>query len=170
MISMRYAPPGRRSSVTSWPIHRFCFSGSTRKSHTVSGLAAIVSSRSITTCSAVFAMLAPLLSFRFALERLEPLVPELLEEGPQLHETFGTSPVEAPGAVASLIHEPRLLQHCQVLRDRRPRQLEMRRDLARGQLGAGHQPQDRAAVRRGDRLQRSLHGVVFKQRLTKGST
>src|ERR1041385_2291255 len=135
---MRYAPPGHRATVPSWPIRRFCFSGSTRKSHTVSGLAAIVSSRSITTCSAVLAMLAPLLSFRLALERLEPLVPELFEEGPQLREPLGTGAVEAPGAVASLAHEPRLLQHGQVLRDRRPRQLEVRRDLARGQLRAGH--------------------------------
>src|SRR5262249_25337023 len=138
----------------------------TRSSQIVSGLAAIVSSRSITTCSAVFCMLSPLFSFRLALERLEPFVPELLEERLQLGEPLGTGAVEAPGAVASLAHEPRLLQHAQMLRDRRPREFEVRRDLPRGELVIRDEPEDRPAMRRGDRFQRSLHGALFKQILT----
>src|SRR3954469_9971089 len=158
ITSMRYAPPGRTSDVTSWPIQRRCFSGSTRKPHTVSGLAAIAISRSITTCSAVLAMLAPFFLFRLALQRLQPLVPELLEEGLQLDEPLRTRAVEAPGAVASLAHEPRLLQHAQMLRDRRSRQVEVRRDLTGRQLRIGNESENRPPVRCGDGFQRSLHG------------
>src|SRR4051812_39187521 len=106
-------------------------------------------SRSSETCSAVLSMLLPLLSFGFALERVEALTPELVEERPQLDEAFRPRAIQAPGSVASLAHEPRLLQDAQMLGDRRPRELEMRRDLARGQLAVRDELHDRAPVRLG---------------------
>src|ERR1051325_9975184 len=150
MTSFRYAPPGRASNDPGCPIQRATFSSSTRNSHTVSGLAAIVTSRSRDTFSVVLSMLSPLLSLRLAFERLQPIAPELVQERLQLREPFGSGSVQAPGAVASLAHEPRLLQHAQVLGDRRTRQREVRRDLARGQLLIRDESQNRAPVRRGD--------------------
>src|SRR5713101_9818911 len=101
------------------PFQRTSFSGSTKNSQTaVSGLAAIVSVRSYTVVSVVASMLLSLLLFRFAFQCLEPDVPELLEEVLELGEPFGTCQVKAPRAVASLAHEPRLLQDVQVLGDR----------------------------------------------------
>src|SRR5262249_52190334 len=100
-------------------------------------------------------------------ECLEPAVPEAVEEVPQLDEPFGTGPVEASGAVASLAHEPRLLQDVQVLGDCRPRDLEMRRDLAGAELVLPDEAQDRAPSRFGDGLERSLHGNNLSRRLRK---
>src|SRR5580765_6723557 len=97
------------------PIQRVAFSGSTRKPHTVSGLAAIATSCSIETASVVLSMLLTLLSFCLAFERLESVAPELVEKGLQLDEPLRGSPVQAPGAFASLAHEPRLLQHAEML-------------------------------------------------------
>src|SRR5215210_7148375 len=79
-------------------------------------------------------ILLPFLEFRLSLERLEPLVPELLEELPDRLEALRARPVEAPRAVAPLVHQSRLLQDGQMLRHRRPRDVEMRRDLTRGEL------------------------------------
>src|SRR5712691_1340960 len=112
------------SKVPLRPIQRSAFSGSTRNCQTVSGLAAISSSRSITSRSAVVSMVLLLLSFGFAFKGLEPLVPELVEECLQVGEPFRAHAVEAPGAVASFAHEPGLLQDGQVLGDRGPRNLE----------------------------------------------
>src|SRR3954470_2892925 len=156
MTSMRYSPPGRGSNDAVMPHHAVVFSGSTRNCQTVSGLASIAIVRS-TAVSVLLAMLA-LLSFSFAFQRLEALAPELVEEHLELDEPLRTCAVEAPGAVASLVHEPRLLQHGQMLGDRRPGYVDMRRDLARGQLPDRREPQDPAPVRGGDRLQRCLHG------------
>src|SRR5919201_904127 len=99
-------PPGRGSSSARCPIQSTLLSGSTRNSHTVSGFASMMTSRSIVTVSAVLSMLSPLLPFRFAFERLQPFAPELLEELLQLGEAFGAGPVETPCAVASFVHEP----------------------------------------------------------------
>src|SRR5215217_6440729 len=116
------------------PIHRIAFSGSTRNSQTVSGLASIASVRSYATVSVAAFMLLPFLLLRFALECVEPDIPEVLEELSELRETFGTCPVQAACAVASLVHEPRLLQDVQMLGDRRTRDVEVRRDLACAEL------------------------------------
>ena len=102
-------------------------------------------------------MLPSLLSFCFGLERLEPRVPEFLQELLQLGEPLGSRLVEAPGAVASLVHEPRLLQDRQVLGDRRPRDVEVLGDLARRQLRVADERQDLAPPGRSDRSQRGLH-------------
>src|SRR5215471_3355096 len=157
MTLHRYSPPGRGSSVADMPIQRVAFSGSTKNCQTVSGRAAIASSRSTAVVSVVASMLL-LLSFRFALERLEALVPEPLEELPQLSEPLGPGPVQPPRAVASLAHEPRLLEDVQMLGDRRPRDVEVRRDLARRELAVPDERKDPPPPGRRDRSQGCLHG------------
>src|SRR5712691_9439441 len=127
-------PPGRGSRSAFMPFQRMSFSGSTKNSQTVSGLAAIEIVRSTEMVSVVASMLLSHLLLRFAFECLEPDVPELLEEVLELGEPFGTCPVKAPGTVASLAHEPRLLQDVQMLGDRRPRHVEVGRDLAGAEL------------------------------------
>src|SRR4051812_43191084 len=102
-------------------------------------------------------MLLPLLLLCFAFECLEPGVPEALEEIAELNEPLGAGPVETSGAVAPLAHEPRLLENVQMLRDRRPRDVEVRGDLACTELTVTHEREDCAPVRRGDRFQRGLH-------------
>ena len=72
-------------------------------------------------------------------------------------EALRACPVQAPRAVASLLHESRLLQYAQVLRDRRPGHVEMRCDLTRGELLVAHERQDLAPVRRGDCLEGGFH-------------
>src|SRR5829696_9087902 len=98
-------------------------------------------------------MLLSLLLLYLAFEGVEPHVPELLQEVLELDEPFRTCPVQAPGAVASLVHEPRLLQNVQVLGDRRPRHVEMRRDLACAQLVVTDEREDAAPRRCGDCLE-----------------
>src|SRR5262245_53946361 len=107
-------PPECGSKSMSIPIQRFAFSGSTRKSQTVSGLASIVSVRSYATVSVAAFILLSLLLLRFAFECVEPGVPEPLEELPELQQPFGPCPIQPACAVASLVHEPRLLQDVQM--------------------------------------------------------
>ena len=104
-------------------------------------------------------MLLLLLPLRFAFECFQPLVPEPLEELLELGEPFGARSVEAPRAVSSLAHEPRLLQDVEVLRHRRPGHVEVRGDLSRRELAVAYQRQDLAPPGRRDRLQRSLHAA-----------
>src|SRR6266567_361082 len=134
MTPTRYSPPGRGSRDAVSPIQRVALSGSTKNSHTVSGLAAIAISRSTDVVLIVASMLRLLLSLGLALECVEALVPELFEERLHLGQTFRSRPVKTPRTVASLAHEPRLLQDVQVLGDRRPGDVEMGFDLACGEL------------------------------------
>src|SRR3954464_6023013 len=128
-----------------------------RNSHTVSGLAAIATSRWTEVVSAVVSMLALLLSFRFALERLEPRVPEVLDERLDVHQPLRAGAVEPLGAVAPLIHQPRLLEDGQMLRDRRPGHVEMRRDVARAELVAPDEEEDLPPALGGESFQAGVH-------------
>src|SRR4051794_460177 len=150
MTSTRYAPPGRGSDQKVMPIQRSAFSGSTSRPHTVSGLAAITSVRSTTTVSVAFATLQLLLSFCFALQRLELRVPERVEERLQLREPLRARPVQAPRAVPSFVHQTRLLEHTEVLGDRRARHVELRRDLAGGELVLADELEDLPSAWLGD--------------------
>src|SRR5204862_3951771 len=114
ITSTRYCPPGRGSSHARLPNQRAIFSGSTRNSQTVSGLAAISTSRS-TVVSVVVSML-PLLPFCLALQCVEALLPELLEEVLELCEPLGPWPEKPPCSFPTLVHESRLLQHREKMR------------------------------------------------------
>jgi hypothetical protein len=103
-------------------------------------------------------MLLSLLLFRFVFECLEPDVPELLEEVLELGEPFRTCSIQASRAVASLVHEPRLLQDVQVLGDRGPRNVEMGCDLAGAQLVVADELEDLPPPWCGDGFERGLHG------------
>src|SRR5262245_8273328 len=111
-------------------------------------------------------MLAFLLLLCLALERVESNVPEGLEKVLDLDETFGTRPIQASSAVASLAHEPRLLQDAQMLGDRGARHVELGGDLAGAELLVTDEGQDRSPPRFGDRFQCGLHSTIFNHSLT----
>src|SRR5215470_2754022 len=100
----------------------------------------------------------PLLSLCLTLQRVEAAVPESLEEAHELREPLGARPVQAAGAAAALREEARLLQHVQVLGDRRPGHVEVGRDLARRELAVAHEGEDLAAAGGGDRAELGFHG------------
>ena len=81
----------------------------------------------------------------------------MLEELLELREPFGTHAVQAPRAVSSLAHEPRLLEDVQVLGDRRARHVEVRRDLACAELACPDEGENLPSSRRGDCLQCGFH-------------
>src|SRR5215471_8778638 len=119
-------------------------SGSTSNSHTVSGLAAMSTSRSTERFSVPRSTPPPLFLLRLALERRESFVPEPLEEPLQLGEHLGACAVQAPCAFASLAHKPGLLEHREVLRHGGTRHVEVRRNLAGRELAIANQGQDLA--------------------------
>jgi hypothetical protein len=53
-----------------------------------------------------------------------------------------------------------------MLRDRRSRHVEVRRDLARRELVVADESQDPTPARLGDRFERCFHGEVVKHKLT----
>src|SRR5579871_6831643 len=120
VTSIRISPPGLGSSRIAEPHHAVAFAGSTRSCQTVSGLASISTARRTSSASVVCSMLFPLLSFGLTLERLEPVVPEAVEEPLQLGEPLRPGAVQAPGAVPSFVHESGLPQDGQMLGDRGP--------------------------------------------------
>src|SRR5918992_2687266 len=95
-------PPGRGSRTASVPIQRTSMAGSTRKSNTVGGEARILISRETTTSlvpGSPVATTPPLLGLGLELQRVEPLVPELLEEGAKRVEALEAGAVDALGAL-----------------------------------------------------------------------
>jgi len=102
------------------------------------------------------------------LQPLEAPRPELLEKGPQLAESLLAQPVEPPRAVRPHRHEPRLLEHAQVLRDRRRREAEVRRDLTGRQLVRfDEELEDAPPVGLGDGLKGGSHAPILSNGLTK---
>src|SRR4051794_39279714 len=110
MTSTRNGPPGTASNASAVPHQADCFAGSASSFQTVSGRAAIVSSRAKTCVSMALSIVLPLLSFGFCLQRLEPLAPEGLEKLQELGKPRRTRPVEPSRAVSPFVHETSLLQ------------------------------------------------------------
>src|SRR3954453_13461735 len=109
-------PPGRGSVVADTHAQRVSFSGSVKKPKIVSGLAAMRTSRTIGSVVTASAMaLAPLIGLRLTTQRLEVLVPELLQERPHLAQPGAAGAVQPSRALAALLDEPGLAQHAQVL-------------------------------------------------------
>src|SRR4051812_28830963 len=126
-------PPGRGSSSALFPFHCRIFSGSTKKSNTVSGRAAILTWRSTTvaTSGCSTATSPPsLFGFRRFLEPLQPFVPKRFEKRLQIGEALRPQGVEPASSLAPLGDQAGFAQHSQVLGDSRPRDLEARGDLA----------------------------------------
>jgi hypothetical protein len=63
---------------------------------------------------------APLLLLGLLPQRLEPRVPELVDEGPQLAETLGPGSVQTPRPLPPLDQQAGVAQHAEVLRDGGP--------------------------------------------------
>ena len=72
-------------------------------------------------------------------------------------EALAVRSVEPARALTSLGNEACLSQHLQVVRNGLPGDIEMGRDLARGELAVPHESQDLAPLWVGYRLQRRLH-------------
>src|SRR6266480_3358862 len=119
ITSHQNIPPGCGSSFALVPFHCLSFSGSTKNSQTVSGLASIEIVRSTMAVSVVASMLPSLLLLCFAFEGFQAQIPEALEELAELLDALGPHAVQASRAVPSLAHEPRLLENVQMLGDRR---------------------------------------------------
>ena len=98
----------------------------------------------------------------------EPGGPVVVEEVAELAHLVLARLVETPGAVASLAHEARRLEHAEVLRDRRPRDVaEVIGDRRRRQLVGPHQPQDLPASGLGQGLEGRVHTPYIRDRLRK---
>jgi hypothetical protein len=110
-------------------------------------------------------MLASLLSFGFAFQRLQAIVPEFVQKRLHALEAFRARSVVAPGAVPPFAHESGLLQHGEVLGDRGPGDLETRGDLTGGELVVADEAQNLPPPWLDDCLQRSFHRRKYKQRL-----
>src|SRR4051794_1216997 len=114
-------------------------------------------SRCTEVVSAVVSMHLPFFAFRFAFECFELVAPQLVKELPQGDEPLRSRSVEPPSAVASLAHESRLLEDGQVLRDRRPGDVEVRRDLTGSNLTVTDESEDGSASGGGNGLESGVH-------------
>src|SRR5918996_832909 len=150
-------PPGRGSSSAFRPFHWIILSGSVKNSNTVAGAAAIRTSRSTMLRSSTCIAFPPFLELGRQRQTLQAFVPEALHERAQPAEALGPRPVETPGSFPALHDEPGLLQHRQVLRDRRPRHVELGRDLTGGQLGIPDELENAPATRLGDGADGGFH-------------
>src|SRR6195256_2040098 len=126
-------PPGRGSISATVPIHSTCLSASVRKGQIVSGVASITISRMSSAISAAFLLLGGLGHVAQPFEAARPVV---VEEIAELVHLVLARLIQTPRAVPSLAHQSRLLEHAEVLRDRRARDLaevigdRRRRELA----------------------------------------
>src|SRR5436190_11874649 len=100
--------------------------------------------------------MALLLGFDLALELVEAVAPEVVEERAQLDQPLGTDAVDTSSTVTTLAQQPSAVQDAQVLRHRLPGDVEVRGDLPRGHLLAAHQPQDLPS----SRLDYGLYGCL----------
>src|SRR6266540_4496513 len=150
------------SSSARRPFHRTIFSGSTKKSNTVSGRAAILISRSTTaaTSGCSTATSPPsFLEFRRFLQAFQSLVPERFEKRLQVVEALRAKAVQPASSLAPLGYQTGLPQHPQVLGDGRPCDLEAGSDFAGGQLLRRNQLEYAAAVRLRDRSDGFFHDL-----------
>jgi len=99
-------------------------------------------------------VLLPLLCFCKVLNPTQAASPVIFDNGAQRPESGLVRAVDAAGPLPAIHHEPGVAQHAQMLADRRPGDVELRRDLACGQLPIPDQFEDPQSARRRDDLQR----------------
>src|ERR671919_527921 len=160
-------PPGRGSSSAFRPFHWIILSGSVKNSNTVAGAAAIRTSRSTMLRSSTCTAFPPFLELGRQRQALQAVCPEALHELAQPAQALRPRPVETPGSFPTLHDEPGLLQHRQVLGDRRSRDLELGRDLSGGQLCIPDELEDAPATRLGDGAYGGFHEPYLSKRLRK---
>ena len=88
-----------------------------------------------------------------ALERGQGLVPEVVEVLAQRFEGIGIEGVDAARPVGPIHDQPGVLQHAEVLRDRRPADGEITRQLADGSRPVDQAREDPAAGRIAERVE-----------------
>src|SRR3954451_4627142 len=128
-----------------------------RNSNTVAGSASIRISRRTTSAGVAVCCTALLLGFDLALELLEAVAPEVVEERAQLDQPLGADAVDTSSTVTALAHQPSAVQDAQVLRDRLPGDVEVRGDPPRVHLPVAYEPQDLPSSRLGYGLDYCLH-------------
>src|SRR5215204_440696 len=145
----RFTPPGRGSTVASSHSQRVSFSGSVKNAKTVSGLAPMRSSLTMGSVpGASVTASPPFFRLRFVAQDLQPLVPERIQELAQARKSLGAGTVQAARAVPPLAEETRLLEHPEVLGDRRSGHVaEAGGDLPGRHLGVPHETEDLAPAR-----------------------
>src|SRR5712692_3252503 len=156
-------PPGRGSISATVPTHSTCLSASVRKGQIVSGVASITISR---MSSAIMGSFVSLGGLGHVAQPFEAGRPVVVEEVAELAHLVLARLVQTPGAVASLAHEARRLEHPEVLRDRRARDLsEVIGDGCRREFAAPHQPQDLPAPGLCQCLEGRIHTTDLKSLL-----
>src|SRR5918996_1814769 len=160
-------PPGRGSSSAFRPFHWIILSGSVKNSNTVAGAAAIRTSRSTMLRSSTCTAFPPFLELGRQRQALQAICPEALHELAQPAQALRPRPVETPGSCPALHDEPGLLQHRQVLGDRRSRDLELGGDLSGDQLCIADELEDAPATRLGDGAYGGFHEPYLSKRLRK---
>src|SRR5262249_7912398 len=128
-IPMREGPPRTRSRGAPLPIHWAEPPRAGKKGDTVSGGGAGCAPP-LTTTSSAMGVLLPLLGFGQVLDPAQAAPPVVFDDGAQRTQGGLVGAVDAAGSLPALHHEPGLPQHAQVLADRRPGDVELRRDLA----------------------------------------
>lgn len=88
----------------------------------------------------------------------EAIGPEGIEPSSQLDRRLGSSSVQPPGAVTTLNQEPGGTQNAEMLRDRRPRDIEAGSDLPGWELAIPHERQDLPPSRLGQCVENQVHG------------
>src|SRR5205823_14287578 len=89
------------------------------------------------------------LGLRYLRQPVEVVFPHLGENSPQRSESSSVRLVQTGGTTTTGCHQIRLLQDTQVLRDRRPADVESRRNLSRRALFVPYQTKDLAPTRAG---------------------
>src|SRR5262245_24625310 len=139
------------------PIQRAIFSGSVQNANTVSRRASIRISRSMTPSTATVAPSIGFLLFRGASEARQAVIPEVLEPGTDFRGSTGACPIHASRAGSPFRDQTRIPEHGEVLRDRRPGDVEPRGNLAGGQLALTDEGEDLAPAWVGDRAKGNVH-------------
>src|SRR5438874_583946 len=98
--------------------------------------------------------LRPHLILRSSFQIAEAVFPHPSQVVADLAEGLAVGGEEVSRAFAALVHEARLLQDAEVLRDGRTGDVEMRCDFTTRTFAVPHQPEDLAAARLSNRLDR----------------
>src|SRR5437879_2794972 len=155
-MSTSKAPPGVGSSVACWPIQRIMAAGSVRCLKTSWTGAFTFTVVSYAPLSVIGRFLDG------ALELAEVMGPEVGQELLHGAEAVGVDREQVPGALPALVDQASLTEDLQVPRDGLRGDVEMAGDVAHRAGGAGHQFEDDAAVRFGQRLEGRIrvHGCL----------